>query len=93
MGLQSHGIIRVPQYLDEIRRGVIDPVARPVIDRVAPGRLAADGRGGFGQVAGMALVEGVVPVARECGSRSWSAAGWVTRAGSAPIPTRSRGQA
>lgn len=67
MGLRSHGIIRLPQYIDEIRRGEIDPAARPVIEARRPGQLAVDGRRAFGQVAGTEMADALVPRARELG--------------------------
>ncbi len=67
MGLHSHGLMRIPQYLREIATGEIAPAAIPAIERSAPTRLEVDGRRGFGQVVGMALVEALIPVAREQG--------------------------
>jgi uncharacterized oxidoreductase len=55
VGLHSHGIIRVPDYLDAIASGAIDPAAVPMI--VDDGSiLVLDARGCFGQVAGAAVV-------------------------------------
>src|SRR4051812_1596811 len=67
MGLKSHGVMRVPQYLDDIASGGIDPAALPAITSVAPGRAALDGRKGFGQVAGMAMVAEAVRLGRTTG--------------------------
>jgi hydroxycarboxylate dehydrogenase B len=67
MGLHSHGVMRIPQYLDEIEAQIIDPRATPDIARTAPSRLNIDGRRGFGQVVGMHMVDALVPVARETG--------------------------
>jgi LDH2 family malate/lactate/ureidoglycolate dehydrogenase len=67
MGLHSHGVMRIPQYLAEIAVGIIVPDAEPEVVRVGPSRLAIDGCRGFGQVVGMAMVEALVPVARETG--------------------------
>ncbi|MHB8398709.1 MAG: Ldh family oxidoreductase [Candidatus Limnocylindrales bacterium] len=67
MGLRSHGIIRIPQYIDEIRKGEIDPVAQPVIEARRPGWLVADGHRAFGQVAGTGMVDALVPRARDLG--------------------------
>ena len=55
MGLKSHGVIRIPQYLDDIAAGGIDPAAAPIVGRPLPGRAAVDGGKGFGQVVGMAM--------------------------------------
>jgi uncharacterized oxidoreductase len=67
MGLASHGVMRVPQYLSEIRAGIIDPAGEPMIERAAPGRLAVDGRRAFGQVVGVRMVDTLKDVAREAG--------------------------
>jgi LDH2 family malate/lactate/ureidoglycolate dehydrogenase len=77
MGLHSHGIMRLPQYLAEIESGVIDAGAQPEIAQAGTSRLSVDGRGGFGQVVGMRMVEALVPVARAPGSRWPTAAAWV----------------
>ncbi len=67
MGLDSHGIMRLPQYLAEIETGLIDPRAEPVIIDTAPACLAVEGRRGFGQVVGMRMVEALIPLARLSG--------------------------
>jgi LDH2 family malate/lactate/ureidoglycolate dehydrogenase len=67
MGLHSHGLMRIPQYLAEIASGIIAPAAEPEIVPTAPSRLRVDGRRGFGQVVGMMMVEALIPVARETG--------------------------
>ena len=67
MGLHSHGLMRIPQYLTEIASGAIDPAAMPEVRTVSPTRLAVEARRGFGQVVGMALVDAVLPVARSMG--------------------------
>jgi uncharacterized oxidoreductase len=67
MGLKSHGIMRVPQYLDDIAAGGIDPVAAPVFVQAAPGRTACDGNKGFGQVVGQAMAHEAVRLAGTTG--------------------------
>lgn len=67
MGLHSHGVMRIPQYLAEIEAGIIAPDAEPKVVRTGSSRLAVDGCRGFGQVVGMAMVEALGPVARETG--------------------------
>jgi LDH2 family malate/lactate/ureidoglycolate dehydrogenase len=67
MGLHSHGVMRIPQYLDEIASGFIDPLATIDVRHVTPTRLLLEGNHAFGQVAGAELVNAVVPVARELG--------------------------
>ena len=67
MGLASHGLMRIPQYIDEIRAGTIDPTSEPWVVREAPGRLRVDGRRGFGQVVGRRMVEALAPIVEEVG--------------------------
>lgn len=67
MGLHSHGVMRVPQYLAEMRSGIINPGARPKAIQTAPARLHMDGERGFGQVVGMLMVEALAPAARSTG--------------------------
>ena len=64
MGLHSHGVMRVPQYLAEMGAGIINAAAEPAVTQLAPGRLAIDGQRGFGQVVGMTMVEVLKPVAK-----------------------------
>ncbi|GAA4326572.1 Ldh family oxidoreductase [Pigmentiphaga soli] len=49
-GHESHGIIRVPDYLDRVKRGHIVPGAEWKIDRETPSTLVVDGGWGFGYV-------------------------------------------
>jgi uncharacterized oxidoreductase len=67
MGLDSHGIVRIPQYLAEIESGIIDPSAEPGIVQTGASRLSVDGRRGFGQVVGLRMVETLVPLTRATG--------------------------
>jgi uncharacterized oxidoreductase len=67
MGIASHGLMRVPQYVEEIRSGTIDPTSAVEFVRAAPGRLRVDGQRGFGQVVGTRMVEAVVPLVEEVG--------------------------
>jgi LDH2 family malate/lactate/ureidoglycolate dehydrogenase len=67
MGLRSHGVMRVPQYLEDVATKATLPAATPTITSVAPGRAAVDGNLGFGQVVGMAMAEETVRLARATG--------------------------
>ncbi len=64
MGLRSHGIIRIPQYLNDIEAGEIVPDAVPEVTHPVPGRALVDGRRGFGMVVGHAMAEEAVRLAR-----------------------------
>jgi uncharacterized oxidoreductase len=76
MGLHSHGIIRVPEYLERVEArqsgkrplgGPIDPTAEPTTEYEHGARAIVNGNGGFGQVAGMAAVELALRLAAEHG--------------------------
>lgn len=51
MGVDSHGIVRIPQYLEAIRSGIIQPEAKPEIVRDNGVAILADGCRAFGQLA------------------------------------------
>jgi LDH2 family malate/lactate/ureidoglycolate dehydrogenase len=66
LGVDSHGVVRVTQYVQEIGARDLDPRARPSVD----GRglfLVVDGRGGFGQLAAAEAATRLVPHAQEAG--------------------------
>ncbi len=50
-GHDSHGFIRIIQYIRQIREGVTDPAARPEIVNESPTTAQVVGHYGFGQVA------------------------------------------
>jgi LDH2 family malate/lactate/ureidoglycolate dehydrogenase len=51
VGHDSHGSVRVRQYLDAIRRGDLNPAARPVIVHEQGAAVTIDAQRSFGQVA------------------------------------------
>jgi hypothetical protein len=51
-GHDSHGILRIPEYLQSILDGEIDPLARPEILQETPTSAVVKGNWSFGQVAG-----------------------------------------
>jgi hypothetical protein len=68
MGLHSHGVLRIPQYLDEIEAGEVDPAAERLLVSQHGTRLAVDGRSTFGQVAGVFAADQAASVAAELGT-------------------------
>src|SRR5512135_2087072 len=50
-GHDSHGFIRIIQYIRQIKEGVIVPAAKPEIVSDSPVIAQVDGHYGFGQVA------------------------------------------
>ncbi len=55
IGVDSHGFVRIPQYLDAIKSGMIVPTAEPEIVRDNGVALLLDGHGAFGQIVRAAL--------------------------------------
>jgi LDH2 family malate/lactate/ureidoglycolate dehydrogenase len=66
-GVDTHGLCRLPGYLDRLRRGLINP--RPALEpkRVTPVAAALDGQDGFGFVVGTRAMQEAIAVAREYG--------------------------
>lgn len=66
-GVDTHGLVRLPGYLDRVRRGLVDP--RPTLspERVTPVAAALDGHNGFGFVVATRAMAEAVAMAREYG--------------------------
>lgn len=56
-GHDSHGVIRVPSYVEQITSGEIVPGARPRVERDGPSLIAVDGAWGFGQYVAHVCME------------------------------------
>ncbi|HLH74150.1 MAG TPA: Ldh family oxidoreductase [Chloroflexota bacterium] len=50
-GHDSHGVIRIPAYVDAIHQGSLVPAARPEVIQETPGSALVDGKYGFGHIA------------------------------------------
>ena len=66
-GYDSHGFIRIPQYLKEIEEGVVDPKAEPEVVGNHGGILQVDGHSTFGQVVATRATEMAIEQARDHG--------------------------
>ena len=66
-GIRSHGLIRLPEYVQSMIDGEVDPTAIPTARRVSETIVAIDGGRGFGQLAVGLAVEQVQVVASEHG--------------------------
>ncbi|TMI80008.1 MAG: Ldh family oxidoreductase [Bacillati bacterium ANGP1] len=66
-GHDSHGVLRIPQYLDRIRKGQIKPAAQPRIQGERGATALVSGEWGFGQLAGIAATDEAVRRAQEYG--------------------------
>jgi LDH2 family malate/lactate/ureidoglycolate dehydrogenase len=66
-GHDSHGVIRIPSYVQTIRRGALDPAARPRVLQDRGPVLLVDGNWAFGQVAARYGIDLAVGRAKEVG--------------------------
>src|SRR4029077_11215776 len=66
-GVDTHGICRLPGYLDRLRRGLINATPKLAPRRVTPVAAALDGQDAFGFVVGMCAIQEAMAMAREFG--------------------------
>lgn len=66
-GHDSHGVMRVPQYVEFIRTGTYKPGAAFDVLSETPAVVAADGNWGMGQVQAHRLLGRLLPKARQLG--------------------------
>ena len=66
-GYDSHGVIRIPQYLDQMKMGKIVPGAKIEIVKETPTTAIVDGHLKFGQMVGFAMADIVMEKAKKNG--------------------------
>ena len=66
-GVDTHGIRRLPVYVDRLRRGLINPTPRLRPERVARAAAALDGQNGFGFVVATRAMDEAITIAGETG--------------------------
>lgn len=66
-GHDSHGLIRVPQYIDDVKAGRRDPKAEPEVVSESGAIVRVDGHHSFGQVVANFATEQAIAKAREHG--------------------------
>ena len=66
-GVDSHGVIRVPGYIQRLRAGGMNPQPRPRVIRQEGPVALVDGDNGPGQVAGLFATELTIHLARQHG--------------------------
>ncbi len=66
-GHDSHGLIRIPQYLDAVGDGRLRPGAPFTVLKETPALLHADGGRGLGQVQAHRLLQCLISMARTAG--------------------------
>jgi L-2-hydroxycarboxylate dehydrogenase (NAD+) len=67
-GIASHGTARMPQYVSLVDAGVVDPAARPVLERDRPALGRFDARNGWGHHASRVAIDRAISGARASGS-------------------------
>lgn len=67
LGVTTHGLARIGDYVDRIRAGGIDPSALPVITAPAPALLQVDGQNGLGPAVALRAVQAAMAAARDTG--------------------------
>jgi len=50
-GAASHGLFRIPGYVASLRSGKVNGAAKPVVEKLAPAVVRADGNGGYAPLA------------------------------------------
>ena len=67
MGYDTHGVIRVPQYVNDVRHGAIVPGAEVRLERETATTALVDGGWNFGQVAALRAIGVAMDKARAGG--------------------------
>src|SRR4051794_12550079 len=66
-GVDTHGLCRLPIYLERVRAGVINPKPSLNLKKATPVAASLDGENGFGFVIGMRTMTEAIAMAREFG--------------------------
>lgn len=66
-GVDSHGVSRIPMYLERIRRGVVNPQPNIRVHPIAAAVSVVDGDNGMGFLAAHRAMDEAVELAKTCG--------------------------
>ena len=66
-GTHSHGVLRVAEYVDKLRRDGVDPRGRPIVASDRQAALVIDARNSMGQVAATFAMRAAIDRARQTG--------------------------
>ncbi|KAH0841587.1 hypothetical protein AYO21_01178 [Fonsecaea monophora] len=66
-GVDTHGMNRIPSYMERVRQGVLDPTAQPIFNQVTPVVGQVDGRNAFGFLCAHVGMEHAIEMARTYG--------------------------
>ena len=67
MGHDSHGVMRIPYYLEGVPKGEVKTDAKFTVIKETPSLLQADGNWGFGQTQAQRLTERLIAKAKQNG--------------------------
>lgn len=63
-GVDTHGMNRIPSYMERIRQGILNPSAQPTVNQVTPVVAQVDGQNGFGFIAAQKAMAAAVESAK-----------------------------
>lgn len=66
-GVDTHGLMRLPNYIERMRDGSLQPDVEPRVETETAGSATIDGRHGLGQVVSHAAMSLAIAKARETG--------------------------
>lgn len=66
-GVDTHGLMRLPNYIQRMANGELEPAVEPSVDHQTPGTATVDGHHGLGQVVSHFAMSLAVAKARETG--------------------------
>ena len=66
-GHPSHGVIRIKQYINAYKAGLLDPRAQPIVEVQAPCSARVKGNRSFGQVVATLVMDTAIKQSRENG--------------------------
>jgi LDH2 family malate/lactate/ureidoglycolate dehydrogenase len=66
-GIDSHGVSRIPMYLERLRRGVVNPKAIVTTQKIAGAVALVDGDDGMGFLAGRRAMDEAMTLATDAG--------------------------
>ncbi len=66
-GHDSHGVMRIPYYLDQVKKGELVPGAEFEVQRETAVIIVTDGHWGFGRTQAGRLIERLIPKAKAAG--------------------------
>mgnify|MGYP001334143563 CR=1 FL=1 len=87
MGIESHGLVRVPQYMLRLDRGVVNPRPEMKIIKETPAAVVIDGDHSHGQIALNLAIEKALEKAKQV-SIGWVIVGDTTHTGAVGMYTR-----